>query len=370
MEPFRLEGERLWLLDQTLLPHEERWIEIADARGMVEAIARLRVRGAPAIGIAAALGLWLEARRIARGGDGERRPGGGRSGLQAGTEALREAAQSIRSARPTAANIGWAVDRVLRAANRAAPARPDRGGSAGSADAETWVQAIFAEALAIWEEDRAASRAMARWGASLFREETRFLTHCHTGGLATGGGGTALGVLLELRRAGRDLSVWATETRPLLQGARLTAWELQREGIPVTVVADGAAASLLARISIQAVVVGADRIAGNGDVANKIGTYPLALAARERGIPFVVVAPTSTCDPDCPSGDAIPIEERDPSEVLAFQGIPTAPAGVLGRNPAFDVTPAGLVTAIITERGIHRGPHFLLAGVDTDPKSR
>jgi methylthioribose-1-phosphate isomerase len=211
---------------------------------------------------------------------------------------------------------------------------------------------------------------MARWGASFFRDETRFLTHCHTGGLATGGGGTALGVLLELHRSGRDVSVWATETRPLLQGARLTAWELQREGIPVTVVADGAAASLLAAISIQAVVVGADRIAGNGDVANKIGTYPLALAARERGIPFVVVAPTSTCDPECPSGAAIPIEERDPSEVLAFQGIPIAPAGVPARNPAFDVTPAGLVTAIITERGIHRSPHFLLAAVDTDSKYR
>ena len=337
MEPFRLDGERLWLLDQTLLPHEERWIEIADAPGMVEAIVHLRVRGAPAIGIAAALGLWLEARR-------------------GSAESLRDAARLIRSARPTAANMGWAVDRVLRAAE--------------SAGAETWVQAILDEALAIWEEDRAASRAMARWGASFFRDETRFLTHCHTGGLATGGGGTALGVVLELHRSGRDVSVWATETRPLLQGARLTAWELQREGIPVTVVADGAAASLLAGASIQAVIVGADRIAGNGDVANKIGTYPLALAARERGIPFVVVAPTSTCDPECPSGAAIPIEERDPSEVLAFQGIPIAPSGVPARNPAFDVTPAGLVTAIITERGIHRAPHFLFAAVDTESKYR
>ena len=337
MEPFRLDGERLWLLDQTLLPHEERWIEIADAPGMVEAIVHLRVRGAPAIGIAAALGLWLEARR-------------------GSAESLRDAARLIRSARPTAANMGWAVDRVLRAAE--------------SAGAETLVQAILDEALAIWEEDRAASRAMARWGASFFRDETRFLTHCHTGGLATGGGGTALGVVLELHRSGRDVSVWATETRPLLQGVRLTAWELQREGIPVTVVADGAAASLLAGASIQAVIVGADRIAGNGDVANKIGTYPLALAARERGIPFVVVAPTSTCDPECPSGAAIPIEERDPSEVLAFQGIPIAPSGVPARNPAFDVTPAGLVTAIITERGIHRAPHFLFAAVDTESKYR
>jgi methylthioribose-1-phosphate isomerase len=370
MEPFRLDGERLWLLDQTLLPHEERWIEIADAPGMVEAIVHLRVRGAPAIGIAAALGLWLEARRIARAEDGRDRPGTGDFSPRRGAEALRDAARSIRSSRPTAANMGWAVDRVLRAAEKTAAPRFDNAGLALGAGAETWVQAILAEALAIWEEDRAASRAMARWGASFFRDETRFLTHCHTGGLATGGGGTALGVLLELHRSGRDISVWATETRPLLQGARLTAWELQREGIPVTVVADGAAASLLAATSIQAVVVGADRIAGNGDVANKIGTYPLALAARERGIPFVVVAPTSTCDPECPSGAAIPIEERDPSEVLAFQGIPIAPAGVPARNPAFDVTPAGLVTAIITERGIHRAPHFLLAAVDTDSKYR
>lgn len=368
MEPFRLGGERLWLLDQTLLPHEERWIEIADARGMVDAIAHLRVRGAPAIGIAAALGLWLEAHRIARGEDG-RGPGTCAFDPRAGTEALRDAARSIRSARPTAANIGWALDRVLRAAERAS-SHSDPGGSAGSAGAETWVQAVHGEALAIWEEDRAASRAMARWGASFFQDETRFLTHCHTGGLATGGGGTALGVLLELHRSGRGISVWATETRPLLQGARLTAWELRREGIPVTVVADGAAASLLATTSIQAVVVGADRIAGNGDVANKIGTYPLALAARERGIPFVVVAPTSTCDLECPSGADIPIEERDPSEVLEFQGIPIAPDGVGARNPAFDVTPASLVTAIITERGIHRAPHFLLADVDTDSKSR
>src|SRR5436309_3276412 len=208
-------------------------------------------------------------------------------------------------------------------------------------------------------EGRPRSESPRRWGSGSKRVGSR--------GLKTVVTGRELG---GVHRSGRDVSVWATETRPLLQGGRITAWELQREGIPVTVVADGAAASLFAGTSIQAIVVGADRIAGNGDVANKIGTYPLALAARERGIPFVVVAPTSTCDPECPSGAAIPIEERDPSEVLAFQGIPIAPAGVPARNPAFDVTPAGLVTAIITERGIHRAPHFLLAAVDTDPKYR
>ena len=372
MEPFRLDGERLWILDQTLLPREERWIEIADARGMVDAITRLRVRGAPAIGIAGALGLWLEARRIVREEGGRAQAGPGSVGLlaRAGIETLRSAARSIRVARPTAANLGWAVDRVLRVAEEAASPRSDAGVSAEIADAETWTRAILAEALAIWEEDRAASRAMARWGASLFRSETRFLTHCHTGGLATGGGGTALGVLLELHRSGRLISVWATETRPVLQGARLTAWELQREGVAVTVVADGAAASLLARASIEAVVVGADRIARNGDVANKVGTYPLALAAREARIPFVVVAPSSTCDPECRSGAGIPIEERDPSEVLAYQGIPTAPSGVGASNPAFDVTPARLVTAIVTERGVHRAPRFLLAGVDKGSKYR
>ena len=198
MEPFRLDGERLWILDQTLLPREERWIEIADARGMVDAITRLRVRGAPAIGIAGALGLWLEARRIVREEGGRAQAGPGSVGLlaRAGIETLRSAARSIRVARPTAANLGWAVDRVLRVAEEAASPRSDAGVSAEIADAETWTRAILAEALAIWEEDRAASRAMARWGASLFRSETRFLTHCHTGGLATGGGGTALGVLL------------------------------------------------------------------------------------------------------------------------------------------------------------------------------
>lgn len=354
MEPFRIDGDRLLVLDQTALPREERWIEIGDAQGMADAIARLRVRGAPAIGIAAALGLWVEARRLAAEGGQAIAPARRASSLRA-------AGALIRSARPTAVNLAWAADRVLRGGEE------ERG---SGRDVRSWVEGIRREAFAIWEEDREASRNMARWGASLFPSETRFLTHCHTGGLATGGGGTALGVLLALHRTGRGVSVWATETRPLLQGARITAWELLKEGVPVTLLTDGAAAHVMSRAAIQAVLTGADRIARNGDVANKVGTLPLALAARERGIPLVVVAPTSTIDPECPDGESIPIEEREAAEVLSVQGIPVAPAGVEVENPAFDVTPRSLITAIVTERGIHRGPEFRLAEVDTTSKSR
>ncbi|MGE5178369.1 MAG: S-methyl-5-thioribose-1-phosphate isomerase, partial [Bacteroidota bacterium] len=222
------------------------------------------------------------------------------------------------------------------------------------------------EAEAIWAEDRAASRAMAAHGAALLEGKRRFLTHCNTGGLATGGGGTALGVILEMhrRRAG-DVEVWATETRPLLQGARLTAWELVRAGITPRLVADSAAAHAIAREGIEAVLVGADRIARNGDVANKIGTYGLALAAREAAIPFLVVAPTSTLDPSLPDGASIPIEERDPAEVTSVKGVPTAAVGVLARNPAFDVTPARLVSWVVTERGAARPGEALPAAVDS-----
>jgi methylthioribose-1-phosphate isomerase len=220
--------------------------------------------------------------------------------------------------------------------------------------------------MTIWDEDRAASAAMAAHGASLFPTERRFLTHCNTGGLATGGGGTALGVILELHRRGdRRLEVWATETRPLLQGARLTAWELRRAGVAAKLVADGAAPFTIARRGIEAVLVGADRIARNGDVANKIGTYSLALAARAAGIPFVVVAPSSTLDAATAEGASIEVEERDPLEVTTFRGVPTAPEGFAAENPAFDITPASLVTALVTERGIHRPPAEAFAGVDS-----
>ncbi|HKW51320.1 MAG TPA: S-methyl-5-thioribose-1-phosphate isomerase, partial [Candidatus Eisenbacteria bacterium] len=259
------------------------------------------------------------------------------------------------ASRPTAVNLAWAVDRVLAAARKALEGRGEKG------DPNRWAEAVRAEALAIWEEDRAASRAMASHGASLFTSETRFLTHCNTGGLATGGGGTALAVLLELhrRRAG-GIEVWATETRPLLQGARLTTLELQRARIPVRLIADSAAAHAILREGIQGVLVGADRVARNGDTANKIGTLGLALAAREAGVPFVVVAPSSTIDPGTPDGSRIVIEERDPSEVVRVLGVPVAPEGVQARNPAFDVTPARCITAIVTDRGLFRGPPYAL----------
>lgn len=336
------------LLDQTRLPSAEAWIEIHDAGAMREAIAALRVRGAPAIGIAAALALALEAARAAEGGSA------------AVLAALRGAGGLLRAARPTAVNLAWAVDRVLGAAERAA------GVGAGGPDIAAMVRA---EAFAIWEEDREASRAMARHGASLFPTQRRFLTHCNTGALATGGGGTALGVLLELRRAGREVQVWATETRPLLQGARLTAYELQREGVPVRLLVDGAAAFAIRREGIEAVVVGADRVARNGDVANKVGTLALALAASDAGIPFVVVAPSSTLDPECPSGEAIPIEERPAAEVTSIEGQVIAPEGVAAFNPAFDVTPARLVTAIVTERGVWAPRRGVPGPVDRTPHS-
>lgn len=268
--PFQFEPDRVLLLDQTLLPEREEWIEIRDPAAMASAIAKLQVRGAPAIGIAAALALAVEA---------------GREGTVPERLArVERAADLLRRARPTAVNLSRAVDRVLDAARRAA--RED------GSDPEMFATRVRGAASDMWREDREASLAMAAHGAELFPSEGRFLTHCHTGGLATGGGGTALGVLLELhRRRPGGIEVWATETRPLLQGARLTAWELGKAGVPTRLIADSAAAHVILRNGIQAVVVGADRIAMNGDTANKIGTLGLALASREAGIPFVVVAP-------------------------------------------------------------------------------
>lgn len=345
--PFRLEGDRILLLDQTLLPDREEWIEIRDAEEMASAIAKLQVRGAPAIGIAAALALALEA---------------GRDGATAERMVhLERPRNALQHARPTARNLGWAVHRVYTFAAAHVREHAD--------DPETWAALVRGEAEAIWREDLEASRAMAAHGASVFPRERRFLTHCNTGALATGGGGTALGVLVALHRTRPGgIEVWATETRPLLQGARLTAWELLREGIPATLLPDSAAAHMILHGGIEGVVTGADRIARNGDTANKIGTLGLALAAREAGIPFVVVAPSSTLDPSLPDGSGIVIEERDPSEVTSIQGVRTAPQGVLGRNPAFDVTPGRLIAAIVTERGVARGPGYDLGSAfDTEP---
>ena len=301
-------GDAVEIIDQTLLPGEERMLRLETPEEVVDAIRRLAVRGAPAIGICGAFGVVLAARAGRR----------------------EEGAAMIRAARPTAVNLAWAVDRVLAAA-----------------DAE-------AEALAILDEDREACRSIGEHGRAELAHARRLLTICNTGWLVSGGGwGTALGVVYAKAAAGEAVEVLACETRPLLQGARLTAWELQQEGIPVTVLTEGAAASRLARGDVDAVIVGADRVAANGDTANKIGTYALAIAAHHHGVPFYVAVPRSTLDPTTPSGAAIEIEQRAGAEVRAAAGLPDE---VAVWNPAFDVTPASLVTAIVSDAGVLRPP--------------
>ncbi|OFX23885.1 MAG: S-methyl-5-thioribose-1-phosphate isomerase [Anaeromyxobacter sp. RBG_16_69_14] len=307
------------LLDQRLLPAEETWLALRDADGVADAIRTLAVRGAPAIGVAAAYALACEARR------------------GASPAALEAAGGRLVRARPTAVNLAWAVNRMAK-----------RFGDGAAA--------LLREAHAIRDEDEAACRRMGALGAELVPDKARILTHCNAGALATAGYGTALGVVRAAFEAGKDVTVFADETRPFLQGARLTAWELHRDGIPVTVLTDGMAGWLMQRGEIACVVVGADRIAANGDVANKIGTYGLAVLASHHGLPFYVAAPWSTIDLATPSGDSIPIEERESDEVLTVAGMRIAPVGVSARYPAFDVTPAALVTAIITERGVVRAP--------------
>ncbi|HWC27484.1 MAG TPA: S-methyl-5-thioribose-1-phosphate isomerase [Solirubrobacteraceae bacterium] len=318
------DGARLTLLDQTLLPDEERWIALHGAADTARAIARLAVRGAPNIGIAAAYGLAMEI---------ERAPG---------DEELRAAARVLREARPTAVNLAWAVDRVAAAALSAPHARR-------AAVARTEAESIHAR------ED-AASLAIALAGADLLAGSRRILTHCNTGALACGGTGSALAVALELAARQDGVTVLACETRPLLQGARLTVWELRRAGVPHELLVDGAAAGLMRRGDVDAVIVGCDRVAANGDVANKVGTYAHALAARAAQIPFVVAGPTSTIDPAIATGDEVVIEERAADEVRRAGGALLAPADTPCRNPAFDVTPAELVTARVTERGIASPP--------------
>ncbi len=307
------------LLDQRRLPHAEEWLSLDTAEKVAEAIRSLAVRGAPAIGVAAAYAIACEARRGASPGR------------------LREAGDLLVRARPTAVNLAWAVERMARCIG----AGPD---------------AILTEAHAIRDEDEASCRRIGALGAPLIPPEARVLTHCNAGALATAGYGTALGVVRAAFEGGNRIEVYADETRPFLQGARLTAWELQRDGIPVTVITDGMAGWLMSRGEISCVVVGADRIAANGDVANKIGTYSLAVLASSHGIPFYVAAPWSTVDLATARGADIPIEERASEEVLTLGGLRIAPEGVPARYPAFDVTPASLVTAIITERGVARAP--------------
>jgi len=326
------EPGRIRLLDQTRLPAEEVYLETADYREIAGAIRELRVRGAPLIGIAAAYGLALAARSI---DTNDREPF---------LERLREAAAELAATRPTAVNLRWALDRMLSVAEAAASPQEARA-------------RLAAEARRIHQEDIAANQRLGAHGAALLPAGASVLTHCNTGSLATGGYGTALGVVRAAWEQEKLNHVYATETRPLLQGARLTAWELSRLGIPFTVIVDSAAGSLLRGGRAQAVVVGADRIAANGDVANKIGTYPLAVLAREAGVPFYVAAPTSTIDLSTASGEEIPIEERDAAEVTSFGGSRSTPEGTDAANPAFDVTPHDYVIAIITEAGVARPPY-------------
>jgi len=322
--------DRLFLLDQRLLPERAEFLELSTAKATARAIADMVVRGAPAIGIAAAYGVVLAARdRFAQQGAAWR-------------SLIGADLADLAAARPTAVNLFWALARMTR-----------RLEGLGAGDP---TPALLAEALAIHAEDIAANRRLGELGAALIQGPTGVITHCNAGALATGGHGTALGVIRQAFAAGKITRVFADETRPWLQGTRLTAWELSHDAIPLTLQADGAAASLMAGGGIGWVIVGADRIAANGDVANKIGTYGLAVLARYHGIGFMVAAPTSTIDWDTPSGAAIPIEERDPEEILACGGKRLGPAGVGARNPVFDVTPAELVDCIVTERGVVERP--------------
>jgi methylthioribose-1-phosphate isomerase len=347
--PFTPEGlpRTLWwddsraalrLIDQTRLPHEVVVLTCSDAETVAEAIRALRVRGAPAIGVAAGFGLALGARSVVAGEiDG-----------QTALARLRAVADQLRATRPTAVNLAWAVERLLRVASQHI--------EADGAVAELPAR-LLAEARLVATEDAAACRAMGELGATLIADGDTLLTHCNAGALATAGMGTALAPIFLAHQQGKRLHVYVDETRPVLQGARLTAWELQRAGVAQTLITDNMAAHFMRRAGIRAVFVGADRIAANGDVANKIGTYGVALLAHAHSIPLYVVAPRSTIDLSLPDGDAIPIEERAASEVTGIGGARVAPEGVTVANPAFDVTPARYVAAIVTEAGIARPPY-------------
>ncbi len=306
MEPIRWKGDRLELLDQRVLPEKTVYVTCRNAAEVAQAIRDMVVRGAPAIGCAAAFGIALDQGR-------------------------KEAYEVLSKSRPTAVNLFWALERMKKAKD------------------------LEAEARAIFEEDIAANREIGRLGAELIAERARIMTHCNAGALATAGYGTALGVIRSSKN--KNISVIANETRPYLQGARLTAWELVQEGIPCTLITDSMAGHLMSKGEVDVVVVGADRIAANGDVANKIGTYALAVLAKRHEIPFYVAAPLSSFDPRIPDGSHIPIEERPAGEVTGYRGTRWAPEGVAVRNPAFDVTPAELITGIICEKGVVLAPN-------------
>ncbi|MEM1348067.1 MAG: S-methyl-5-thioribose-1-phosphate isomerase [Myxococcota bacterium] len=320
------------MIDQRLLPGEEHWSAYRGAADVAEAIRAMVIRGAPAIGIAAAYGVVVGVRDAVAAGSW-------------GDASRKELFETLANTRPTAVNLFWALERMGALLE------------ATGLEGDALVRRLFEEAEEIRQEDRRNNLRMGRFGADLLPHRARVLTHCNTGGLATGGYGTALGVLRAAHGAGKLAQVWIDETRPYLQGARLTAWECMKDGLPSTLITDSMAAHFMQRGQVDAVIVGADRISANGDAANKIGTYGLAVSCNYHNVPFYVAAPKSTIDRSITNGEAIPIEQRSAEEVTHVRGVAIAPEGVQVAHPAFDVTPAELVTAIITEEGVLRAPY-------------
>jgi len=330
--PIEWLGDRVRIIDQTKLPQEEVYLELEDYQSIASAIKELKVRGAPAIGVAGAYAIALGVLKIDSGSKDDF------------IEKFKQVSQAIAGTRPTARNLFMAAERMEKVAE------------AGK-DVEEIKNALVDEAVKIHSEEGEATRKLSQLGAELIKDGFTILTHCNAGPLATTGYGTALGVIIKASEQGKRVKVFADETRPLLQGARLTTWELKKANIPVTLITDSMAGYFMSRKQIDCVIVGADRIAANGDTANKIGTYTLAVLARGNGIPFYVAAPTTTVDLSLTSGDEIPIEQRSPDEVTHIQGVAIAPDGIEAANPAFDVTPHHYITAIITEHGIIREPY-------------
>ena len=325
-------GNRVRILDQTRLPQEEVYLGLTSYQSIALAITELKIRGAPAIGVAGAYAIALGALEIKA------------SSKDDFLEKLQQVSQTVAATRPTARNLFRAVERMEQVA------------TVGEEVGEI-KRALVQEAAKIHSEEAEATRKLSQLGAELIQDGSTILTHCNTGALATAGYGTALGVIKRAKEQGKNIKVFATETRPLLQGARLTAWELKEADIAFTLITDSMAGYFMSRGEVDCVIVGADRIAANGDTANKIGTYTLAVLAKENGIPFYVAAPTTTVDLSLASGDEIPIEQRSPEEVTHIQGVSIAPEGIQAQNPAFDVTPHRYITAIITESGIIREPY-------------
>jgi methylthioribose-1-phosphate isomerase len=353
-------GEAVCMIDQSLLPGQVVFLTLRHEQQVAEAISTLKVRGAPAIGVTAAFGLALALARLLRERDAI-------LPLEEAREHLYEVGKMLENTRPTAVNLQWAIERMLHRADHTISEH---------CTVDLLAQVLKTEAQAIADEDFQACLNMGRYGAELIADNDVLLTHCNAGSLATAGWGTALAPMYIAHRNGKHLHVFVDETRPVLQGARLTAWELQQEGIPLTLITDNMAGYFMRHGGIKAVFVGADRIAANGDVANKIGTYGIAVLAQAHAIPFYVVAPRSTIDLTLQSGELIPIEQRNPTEITSIQGIEIAPAGVHVENPAFDITPHTYISAIITEAGIARPPfqpslHKLCAGYhDTERQVR